>query len=100
MSTNFGNLRLYLWGALGLLLFYNYEAWMKDYGASPQTTTSAAAANSGSYGRSPQPTSSRRPPPISCASSHVSKGRRTAYCTEVRRGFSRGFAKAPSYTRV
>jgi len=29
------NLRLYLWLALGLLVFFNYQAWMADYGPKP-----------------------------------------------------------------
>ncbi len=33
MNTSvLGNLRFYLWAALALVLFYDYEAWMKDYG--------------------------------------------------------------------
>jgi YidC/Oxa1 family membrane protein insertase len=39
------NLRLYLWIALGLLLFFNYEAWMADYGPRPQPPTPAATAS-------------------------------------------------------
>ena len=53
MSTNFGNLRIYLWGALGLLLFYNYEAWMKDYGPAPQSLSAPAAATAANPARPP-----------------------------------------------
>src|SRR5215472_14947874 len=38
------NLRLYLWIALGLLVFLNYEAWMADYGPKPQPVSATAAA--------------------------------------------------------
>ena len=31
MSGNLGNVRLYLWAALALVLFYDYQAWMHDY---------------------------------------------------------------------
>jgi len=41
MNTNvFGNVRFYLWAALALVLFYDYEAWMKDYAPPPRRTTS------------------------------------------------------------
>ncbi|HSY05748.1 MAG TPA: membrane protein insertase YidC [Steroidobacteraceae bacterium] len=36
------NLRLYLWGALALVLFYDYQLWMRDYAPSP-TLASATA---------------------------------------------------------
>jgi YidC/Oxa1 family membrane protein insertase len=39
-----GNLRLLLWATLAALLFMNYEAWMRDYPATPAVTTSASAA--------------------------------------------------------
>jgi YidC/Oxa1 family membrane protein insertase len=32
------NLRAYLWVVLALLLFYDYEAWLRDYGATAQAT--------------------------------------------------------------
>ncbi len=35
------NLRLYLWGALALLLFYDYQAWMRDYAPPPALNSSA-----------------------------------------------------------
>jgi YidC/Oxa1 family membrane protein insertase len=35
------NLRLYLWGALALLLFYDYQAWMRDYAPRPALNSSA-----------------------------------------------------------
>ncbi len=38
------NLRLYLWIALGVILFLNYEAWMADYGPKPEPVTASAAA--------------------------------------------------------
>jgi YidC/Oxa1 family membrane protein insertase len=40
-----GNLRLYLWGALVLLLLYDYQAWMRDYPPA-STATSATSATS------------------------------------------------------
>ena len=34
MSTSFAtNLRILLWGALALLLYIDYQAWMHDYGS-------------------------------------------------------------------
>jgi YidC/Oxa1 family membrane protein insertase len=44
MSTNLPNLRVYLWGALAILLFYNYQAWMKDYGPPPGASASSSSA--------------------------------------------------------
>ncbi len=38
------NLRITLWVALAAMLYLNYGAWMKDYGAAPETTASAPAA--------------------------------------------------------
>jgi len=38
------NPRLFLWAALGLILFVNYETWMKDYGAKPEAVVSSAKA--------------------------------------------------------
>ncbi|HXW74867.1 MAG TPA: membrane protein insertase YidC [Steroidobacteraceae bacterium] len=48
MGTNLtSNLRVFLWAALALLLFYDYQAWMRDYGAAPGGTVSPPAAPSG-----------------------------------------------------
>jgi YidC/Oxa1 family membrane protein insertase len=47
MSNSFtSNLRLYLWAALGLLLFYDFQAWTHDYAtpAAPVSTASSSAA--------------------------------------------------------
>lgn len=38
------NLRFYLWAALAVVLFLNYEAWMADYGPKPQPVTASAVA--------------------------------------------------------
>ena len=38
------NLRVFLWAALALLLFYDYQAWMHDYGPAPGSTAGAPAA--------------------------------------------------------
>jgi YidC/Oxa1 family membrane protein insertase len=43
MSGNLGNVRLYLWAALALVLFYDYQAWMHDYAPSPAAQVSDAA---------------------------------------------------------
>ncbi|HXN79758.1 MAG TPA: membrane protein insertase YidC, partial [Steroidobacteraceae bacterium] len=37
------NLRLYLWGALAILLFYNYQAWMRDYAPPPESVAATPA---------------------------------------------------------
>jgi YidC/Oxa1 family membrane protein insertase len=42
------NLRMYLWVALGLVLFFNYQAWMADYG--PKTPSPADTAAIGARG--------------------------------------------------
>jgi len=41
------NLRIYLWGALALLLLYDYQAWMRDFAPPPGTSTTAAPTPSG-----------------------------------------------------
>jgi YidC/Oxa1 family membrane protein insertase len=39
------NLRFYLWGALALVLFYDYQAWLRDYApAVPASGSTAASA--------------------------------------------------------
>jgi len=42
-GNRLGNLRLYLWAALAMLLLYDYQAWMRDY-APPQGAAGAPAA--------------------------------------------------------
>jgi YidC/Oxa1 family membrane protein insertase len=37
------NLRVFLWAALALLLFYDYQAWMRDYGPAPGTAAQSPA---------------------------------------------------------
>ena len=37
------NLRVFLYAALALLLFYDYQAWMRDYGPAPAVSAPAAA---------------------------------------------------------
>ena len=45
MNTNrLGNLRIYLWAALAMLLFYDYQVWMRDYAPPPIVTASPTAA--------------------------------------------------------
>ncbi|HYC08800.1 MAG TPA: hypothetical protein VEC10_04125, partial [Steroidobacteraceae bacterium] len=45
MGTNLAsNLRIFLWAALALLLFYDYQAWMHDYGPPSGSTANAPAA--------------------------------------------------------
>jgi YidC/Oxa1 family membrane protein insertase len=47
MSNNLiGNVRLYLWAALAILLFYNYQTWMHDY-AAPSPAAAPAAPSAG-----------------------------------------------------
>ena len=56
-----GNLRLLLWATLAALLYMNYEAWMRDYPATPVVTTigSGTAKPAASLGDSvPQAASS------------------------------------------
>ncbi len=38
------NIRMILWAALGVALFYNYEAWMHDYPTTPVSLTAPSAA--------------------------------------------------------
>jgi YidC/Oxa1 family membrane protein insertase len=40
MNTNrLGNLRIYLWAALAMLLLYDYQVWVRDHPPPPATTT-------------------------------------------------------------
>ncbi len=44
MNTNrLGNLRVYLWAALGMLLLYDYQMWVRDYAPPPSAPVSAPA---------------------------------------------------------
>ncbi|MFI4878176.1 MAG: membrane protein insertase YidC [Steroidobacterales bacterium] len=76
MNTNvFGNVRFYLWAALALVLFYDYEAWMKDYGPAPQVASAPAPAGAASPAAAPAsnlgnhiPAASAAPGPAAAAS--------------------------------
>jgi YidC/Oxa1 family membrane protein insertase len=46
MSGNLGNVRLYLWAALALVLFYDYQAWMHDYAPAAAAQVSDTAVKS------------------------------------------------------
>jgi len=76
MGTNLtSNLRVFLWAALALLLFYDYQAWMRDYGPAPgAAATSPAAAPSstpvpasGLGARIPQASPAPAPAPAAAA---------------------------------
>jgi YidC/Oxa1 family membrane protein insertase len=62
MNKTAVNLRVYLWAALALLLFYDYQTWMHDYGppagvaatGAGSTTSPNAAASSDLGNRIPQ----------------------------------------------
>jgi YidC/Oxa1 family membrane protein insertase len=43
-ANRLANLRLYLWAALAMLLFYDYQMWMRDYAPPPAATPAANAA--------------------------------------------------------
>jgi YidC/Oxa1 family membrane protein insertase len=47
------NTRMLLWIALGVILYLNYDAWMRDYGAPPASAPVSTTASSGSNGTSP-----------------------------------------------
>src|SRR5579859_7452035 len=40
------NPRIYLWIALALMLFLNYDAWQRDYGTRPEPVTNASQTQS------------------------------------------------------
>ena len=53
--------RLYLWATLGLLVFLNYQAWMKDYGPAPQSAAEPAGrGRTGAAGDGPEQPAARR----------------------------------------
>jgi YidC/Oxa1 family membrane protein insertase len=43
-SNRLGNLRIYLWAALAMLLLYDYQLWMHDYAPPPTPAAAPAAA--------------------------------------------------------
>jgi YidC/Oxa1 family membrane protein insertase len=56
------NLRVYLWAALALLLFYDYQAWMHDYGPPPGSIAAAASGtNTGPTAAAPSDLGNRIP---------------------------------------
>jgi YidC/Oxa1 family membrane protein insertase len=68
MTNNLaGNLRIYLWGALALLLFYDYQAWMHDYAPPPVSATAAPAAGA-APGAAPSNELGNRIPEVPAAS--------------------------------
>jgi YidC/Oxa1 family membrane protein insertase len=44
-----GNPRIFLWGALALLLLLDYEAWMRDFAPPAATPAASAAAQAGAH---------------------------------------------------
>ncbi len=58
------NIRMYLWAALALVLFYDYQAWMRDY--APVPIAQSTAATSGA------------PTPANDLGSHIPQGAATA----------------------
>ena len=47
-SNRLGNLRVYLWAALAMLVFYDYQVWVHDYAPPPASpAVPSAAASSG-----------------------------------------------------
>jgi YidC/Oxa1 family membrane protein insertase len=50
MNNMARNVRLYLWAALAMLLYYDYQAWQRDYGPPP---AALAAGSAGSGATSP-----------------------------------------------
>jgi YidC/Oxa1 family membrane protein insertase len=65
-NTPIGNLRVFLWAALALLLFYDYQVWMHDYAPPP---SSAAALAPGATAPAPSDLGNRIPqaPPAAAA---------------------------------
>ena len=49
-SNRLGNLRIYLWAALAMLLLYDYQAWMRDYAPPPSAAAPSAAGAAGAVG--------------------------------------------------
>ena len=47
------NPRIFLWGALALLLFADYDAWMRDYAVAPPAPTAAASTDRGGRATAP-----------------------------------------------
>jgi YidC/Oxa1 family membrane protein insertase len=43
-GNRLANLRVYLWAALAMLLFYDYQMWMRDYAPPPAATPAPNAA--------------------------------------------------------
>ena len=45
MNTNrLGNLRVYLWAALAMVLLYDYQVWVRDYAPLPGAATAPATS--------------------------------------------------------
>jgi YidC/Oxa1 family membrane protein insertase len=43
-ANRFGNVRVYLWAALAMLLLYDYQVWMRDYAPPPGATAAPTTA--------------------------------------------------------
>lgn len=53
MSSN--NPRIYIWGALALVVFLNYQAWMTDYGPKPGANTTLSGQTTATPGNTVAP---------------------------------------------
>ncbi|HVN46221.1 MAG TPA: membrane protein insertase YidC [Steroidobacteraceae bacterium] len=77
-ANRLGNLRLYLWAALAMLLFYDYQVWVRDYApppaapaAAPSTVTPGSPPAAGTLGsRVPEvaPPAAESPAPATAGS--------------------------------
>ncbi|HWX68808.1 MAG TPA: membrane protein insertase YidC [Steroidobacteraceae bacterium] len=88
-SNRLGNLRLYLWAALAMLLFYDYQTWVRDYAPSPapaavQSPSAPAGAPSSDLGnRVPEGA-----PPGSTSAAAATEGKASATGTAAGSGGS------------
>ena len=48
--TMTNNIRIYLWIALAAVLYFNYQAWMQDYGPRPEIVTNTGGVKSSTPG--------------------------------------------------
>ena len=82
------NIRVYLWIALALALYFNYSAWMTDYGPRPDATVAAPGGRGGKPGSGfsdevPPPPATSAQPQSSAPTAAAAAAPATAATTEA-----------------
>ncbi len=92
------NIRLYLWIALAAAVFFNYQAWMTDYGPRPDTISATSANAPGAHGTKAANDLADQVPQAAATQSHAQPSAAGAVAGTA--AASTGAATAPGETGV